>query len=358
VYLLERSRSSQSWLALGWLIPLQIVWCNMHGGFLAGLGLIGIYAWGEALARRPFWPFLLTFVLAGVATLLNPYGYKYWTYLIPAVTMPRPEIGEWASTAATLMGGPYRMISVYFLLIVYIVLSLLWLSRPRDITLYLVLGITLLLGLKHMRHQTFFLLAASAYMAAPFSDFLRRLRHYAILQPLFTRLRVYYYVVAYLGLLSYVSWQLGGLSPCQLLTPSSSEHYEQRIYYPTAALEYVRKHKLTGKIVTEFHWGEYLLWHLHPQCLIVLDGRYETVYPEKVVRPYMDFIAGREGWQRFLEEYPPDMILIENNSKLAKFLRERQDWQEVFADQGSILFLRQERSAHVSASQPSSPRPD
>ena len=32
----------------------RCVWCNLHGGFLAGLGLILLYAVGEALSRRPF----------------------------------------------------------------------------------------------------------------------------------------------------------------------------------------------------------------------------------------------------------------------------------------------------------------
>ena len=81
-----------------WLLaPIQIVWCNLHGGFLAGLGLIFLYALGEALSRRPFRPYLVWFLMAGLATLINPYGLKYWSYLAQAVTMPRPEITEWVS---------------------------------------------------------------------------------------------------------------------------------------------------------------------------------------------------------------------------------------------------------------------
>ncbi len=64
LYVLERARLSGWWRGL-WLLPvLQIPWCNLHGGFPAGLGLIAIYAAGEFLSRRPYRPFLLIFCFA------------------------------------------------------------------------------------------------------------------------------------------------------------------------------------------------------------------------------------------------------------------------------------------------------
>jgi len=72
LYLLESARLSGNWRRLWLLVPIQIVWCNLHGGFLAGLGLIFLYALGEALSRRPFRPYLGWFLLAGLAKLINP----------------------------------------------------------------------------------------------------------------------------------------------------------------------------------------------------------------------------------------------------------------------------------------------
>ena len=97
VYLLERARISQGWRGLWLLVPLQALWCNLHGGCLAGLGLIGLYALGEGLSRRPWWPYLRVMLAAGLVTLVNPYGWEYWRYLWDAISMPRPEITEWAS---------------------------------------------------------------------------------------------------------------------------------------------------------------------------------------------------------------------------------------------------------------------
>lgn len=348
LFLLETSRQQQAWKRLWWLIPIQILWSNMHGGFLAGLGLGGIYAAGEALSRRPFWPFLAIIVPAGLATLINPYGLAYWSYLVEAISMPRPEILEWASVIASLQTGPYRMNSIYFLCIAYFAISLLLWSPNRDVTVYLALGLTLFLGLKNIRHQIFFLMLSAAYLAEPFSAFSVRFRRSPWLQRLAARLDYRPIVIAYLLSLFFFSYQLGSLQPLRLTTPGFSEITQGNLYfYPTGAVDFIRKNGLKGKLLTDFDWGEYLIWNLSPQCLVALDGRYETVYPESVVRPYMDFIFGRSNWQQFLQDYPPDMILVMKNSKIGNLLQADANWRQVFADQGSVLFVQSECSLNA-----------
>ena len=81
------------------MIPIQILWCNLHGGFLVGLGLIGFYIIGEALSRKPFIPYVMVLALSSVATLINPYGIEYWWFF--------PSIFTHAST------GAYRMVRLF-----------------------------------------------------------------------------------------------------------------------------------------------------------------------------------------------------------------------------------------------------
>jgi len=144
LYLLETARLSRQWDRLWLLAPIQVVWCNLHGGFLAGLGLIFLYALGEALSRRPYRPYLGWFLLAGLATLINPYGLKYWSYLGQAVTMPRPEIPEWGSFWQGYQDGyvgPRELL--YFLDLVGVAVMLAWWARWREVTPALVLLFTL-----------------------------------------------------------------------------------------------------------------------------------------------------------------------------------------------------------------------
>ena len=42
VFIIECARKDQKWLILTWLVPIQLLWCNLHGGFITGLGIIGL----------------------------------------------------------------------------------------------------------------------------------------------------------------------------------------------------------------------------------------------------------------------------------------------------------------------------
>ncbi|MBI1784555.1 hypothetical protein HYR69_05370 [Candidatus Sumerlaeota bacterium] len=86
-----RQRSRRDWWILG-LIPLFTLWCNLHGGFMAGLVILGCF-WVESLAdvwlawwrkeparelkARLGW---ITLVSGGcfAATFANPYGYHLY----------------------------------------------------------------------------------------------------------------------------------------------------------------------------------------------------------------------------------------------------------------------------------------
>ena len=75
--------------------PVTAVWANLHGGFVAGIGLVLLYLAGHLVSRQKPWRLIGTGAAATLATLLNPYGVAYWWYLHEALLMPRPFIGEW-----------------------------------------------------------------------------------------------------------------------------------------------------------------------------------------------------------------------------------------------------------------------
>jgi hypothetical protein len=121
-------------------------------------------------------------------------------------------------------------------------------------------------------------------------------------------------------------------SPLSITVPSKPG---AGLYYPDGAVAYIQEHKLSGKLLTEeFHWGEYLLWNLYPQCKVALDGRYETVYPDEIAKKYF------ADFSQFLADYPPDMVLIGIRSNLYRMLKSDQLWREVYADAGCTLFIK------------------
>ncbi len=342
LYLLEDARLSGRWGKLWLLVPIQIVWCNLHGGFLAGLGLILLYAVGEFLSRRPFWPYLTCFLLAMLATLLNPYGLQYWSYLAQAVTMPRPEITEWLSIfAAYKQGFLSGQELAYNLALIALVVFLSWWARWREITPALVLLFTIYLAVTHNRHEVLFALAFGAYMPALLTIYFRELSTRPGFMVWVNRLGWKIPVLAIVFFTCVLAYRLTERNPLQLsVTPYSSSVTETAMYYPVGAINYLEQRHLSGKLLVQFRWGEYCLWKLYPRCLVAIDGRYETVYQESLHKEYFDFLKGREGWRNFLTHYPPDLILIELRSRVYGLLSGDPQWCQVYADPGCALFQR------------------
>ena len=342
LYLLEDARLSGHWGKLWVLAPIQIVWCNLHGGFLAGLGLIFLYAVGAALSRRPFRPYLVWFLLAGLATLINPYGLRYWSYLVQAVTMPRPEISEWVSIVEGYKQGFVGGYEFYYFLALMAVAVLLagW-ARWREVTPALVLVFTLYLAVRHNRHQIFFALAFVAYLPLLLSGYFRELSTRPGLMAAMDGLGRKIPALAVLLLIGFFACRLASHNPLRLeVPPEPSLEIRPAPYYPVGAIDYIEQRHLGKKLLVHFNWGEYCLWRLYPQCLVAIDGRYETVYPEALHKEYFDFLMGREGWRKFLADYPPDLILIELRSRVYGRLSGDPEWRQVYADPGCALFRR------------------
>lgn len=338
LYLLERVRQSWRWREL-WIIPIiMIPWCNIHGGFVSGLGLIGLYALGDALVRRPFWPYLRILFLSGIATLINPYGIKYWSYLLHAVTMPRPEITEWAPIFQLAKTKLSLEELIYVSIVIFISLLVIWGGKRRDVTVGLTLGVTLFLGLTHARHMSFVLILVGAYspvlLTPIFQEILSGPRLMNWRHRLGWKIPILL-ISCWIGLGVY---KFLGSAPFTLQTPSHPPENRGGFYYPVAAMDFIHTHRLSGNLLIHFNWGEYAIWNLFPQCRVALDGRYETVYSDSVSQEYFDFINGRNNWRQFPKHYPPDMILVSKPSEIYSLLEKESHWRQVFTDSHSALF--------------------
>ncbi len=157
--------------------PLLAFWANLHGGFLAGLGIVVI--WGlvklTGTLRRAYWREALGIGLvvtaSGLATLINPYGVRLLTFLLRTATVPRPEINEWKPLTLTSLGGAVA------LLLMGIGLAGLIASRtPRRPGLVAVFVVLAVLPWSSARHLPLFALAVVVLAGEPIADVWNRAR--------------------------------------------------------------------------------------------------------------------------------------------------------------------------------------
>jgi hypothetical protein len=295
LYVLER----------GWrpwaLVPLTALWANLHGGFVVGPILVLLHHRRLASARLAF--------LCLAASLVNPYGLDYWGYLAGALYMPRPEIVEWRAVRLAdlhIVGGA---------LLAFLVAAR---ERMERFPLLTLLG-ALAAALLHVRFAPFLGMAMVLALPRPLESIFEKRRSVLALGATVLALGL-----ALVGAASSFVHRDFALA---VRVPSDR--------FPVEAVERLKREP-AGNVAVFFNWGEYVLYHLYPDHLVSIDGRYETVYPEPVVRENLDFTRGAPGSEAFLDAYGAGYALYPRESGAARLLAEAAGWT-LF--DGSALFV-------------------
>ena len=99
IYILEKTRIyglKDKPTKLIYLIPLLVViWNNLHGGVVAGIGIIGIYMLAAFIQRQAWKQYFQVLIISIPLLAINPYGFEYFGFLVSANTKARVMITEW-----------------------------------------------------------------------------------------------------------------------------------------------------------------------------------------------------------------------------------------------------------------------
>ena len=94
LYILEKTRKQNSRL-IWFLPPMILIWNNIHGGVVSGLGIIFIYMVCEFLSRKAWKKYFIVLLISVPLLAINPYGLEYLNFLLSANTKNRKYITEW-----------------------------------------------------------------------------------------------------------------------------------------------------------------------------------------------------------------------------------------------------------------------
>lgn len=318
------------------LIPaIMVLWVNMHGGFLAGVGILATYTGTQAILKLPRLKrkfhndpggkklkyVIFIFCLTIMATLLTPYGIGLWIFLAKTLMKPRPYLWEWMPVDLDIIYTDYA------LLIIIGILSFVF-SKNRHIdwkTILLV--ITLAISLRQVRHIPFFAIAAAAAAPAALDNFLLTKNRYSLV--FLSKMNILFLAALSSLLICFKTSE--GKNPLEV--------YVNPNYYPVRIVEFLEKNALGGNLLADFDWGEYCIWKLTPRFKIFVDGRYKTVYTPKIIDGFFSFARARENWPEFLKKYPHQWILISRQRPVVKFLAESKEWMPVLASDKSNAIL-------------------
>jgi hypothetical protein len=332
--------------SIGALPPLMAVWVNLHGGFLAGGGLVVLFLvaalvrwWrdpaGGAPALKRLW---CVTVLVALATLVNPYGIglhkMLWHHL-----WTEQFVREWQPLWDT------RQTPVYYVPFMLTGIALFGLRRWKLVDA-LVLAVVSWQAAMHLRHVALFSIATLVLLPGPMTAALQRLF------PLLTerwgapegRIRRRAAVCLAAGFLIVLQFRSGlefrrqGIGPWQIGVETRS----QVPGMPLRALAALSQAQLSGNLVTDYGWGQFVLWHLHPGTRVAFDGRYRTVFPPLLERQFLQFQKAQPGVDPrtpMLDEYPTELALVPTESGTERYLDSRTDWVRVYRDDQASVFM-------------------
>lgn len=335
LYLLERIRMGENRLI--WIFPVTtVLWANMHAGFIAGFGLLVFYIAGEFLNRRNFLKYAGILALCLPVTFINPYGIKYWEYLIEAIPMKRYCVDEWASFnffGRFFDHAGVKILIVFLIFCIFYYIKTNWKSFIKiDWTKVIILSGTLYMGFSHQRHLIFFAITSGAFLYKYFiviaDTASLKAKNIFAKKGLFKNKKPFLLEFSFIITFIFV-----------IFTMPAGINLD---YYPVKAVEFIKINHIKGNILVSFNWGSYTLWKLYPQNLISSDGRYEETYVIKDLYQANSIILNndKEKWKNLLKNYNHDIILIASDTSFYKWLIKNSSWRQVYQDKKSAVFIR------------------
>ena len=328
--------------AIWWLVPLAVVWANLHAGYLIGLVLIGVtivgvvldasFA-GETLAshRSRLQTLIIVFVACLLAVTLNPQGPRILLFPFEFFLSPiqQNQITDWLSPDF----HQSELLPLSLLMLLPIAAMGLSPKRVRPSELLLFLS-TFYATLKSSRHMAIFALVAGPLLAEYLQNWLETTRFgRGSAQPhttKTTRRQIVFNLILLVPLIACL---------IKLKSVIYSPPTQKRVGVPLNAVKYLKDNGITGNTFTDPNiWSGYLIWET-PSNPVYIDGRID-MYGDDFVREFLEIISGLRRWQEPFDKYRVQIAIVSVNSVLRLQMEESSEWQQIYADEMAIVFRR------------------
>jgi hypothetical protein len=332
--ILERfqRRANAVWL----LPPLFAVWVNLHGSWLIGMAVLGIFvaggwfgveagsirnaAWRPEQRRR----LLLAMAASAAALLVNPYGWRLVAYPFDMAFRQKLNIAnveEW------------RPLDVH---------------SPRGRILLAVLALLFLWQLLRQRRWTLCelgFLALGVYAAVSYSRFL-------FLAAILTMPVLLEQAGDDAGTRTKPNRPWANALLLLFLVPTVVRHWPSATTlenagaarFPVRAAEYLSAMQPRGRVFNEFLWGGFLIWN-DRQIPVMIDSRVDIFEYQGVFADYLDAVRLKDTFAVF-DKYGIRYVVFPRETPLVYVLEHSPGWKIDYED-GTTAVL--ERTAERSA---------
>lgn len=332
---------------LWFIVPLMLLWGNLHAGFSIGFILMGGFIAGEIAANifnrggadvvspAGIRKLIIVGLASAAALVVNPYGLNM--LLVPFETLSmgalREFIQEWNSP-----NFQQRQTWPFIILLVGLIGALGASERRLAWSHFVLLGGTLFMALTAGRNIAVFAVVAIPVLTY-YADSALTARGW-VLNPIRRvtvrqgRLNTAILAVVLLGI---------GAVTASILSPAAVDA-AQRAYLPVDAAEFIAEEAPPGPMFNSYNWGGYLMFAL-PDYPVYADGRTD-LYGDEFLLHYIRVHAARDDWRAALDDDGVNLVVVEAFSALAGQLAEEPGWTRIYDSAGdedninAMIFVR------------------
>jgi hypothetical protein len=313
-----------------WLLPLMILWANLHGGFVLGLALVAPIAldamWNAEASQRKSLALRWTLfaVTALAASCVTPYG---WDSLLAsrkilALGEALPLIMEWRPADFSSLGPLEVCLLLGLGLTLYRGISL------PPLRIVLLLGM-LHMGLSQVRSLETFALLVPLFLAAPLA---KQIGAAEAAKPAGAPRGV-----LFAGLVVLLSAGTVAYASVARFEPHTRGS-------PVTAVKELKKLNFS-RVFNDYDFGGYLIAN---GVAPFIDGRTE-LYGEKF---FVDHNAASglmkpENLFRLLDEYQIEATLMRTQSAATALLDHMDGWHKVYTDDTATIHVRKSGAVHT-----------
>ena len=335
-----------------WLLlcpVIMVFWVNIHGSFILGIALIGIFLVGEVIRRilklegARSWKEIGWIggigILSALSALINPEFTGIFRYVAHLMTDKSSQrlIEEWQPPAPTTIAT-----IVFFASILFLMFALVY-SRyyPTPTEALLIIAFTWL-AWTGLRYVIWYAMVVMPILARVLRELLGKTSWLAV--PRRSGINTGLALLFMIPLVIVQPWFVESIPLPQkywnLVHKDSPLGPLLSVSTPLGAVEYLRENP-GGHLFNEMGYGSYMIW-AYPEQGVFVDPRVE-LYPYD---QWLDYIKISNGvrYNELLDKYRIDRILLDNQeqAELSGLLANDELWRMEYSDQYSQIWGKKE----------------
>lgn len=327
-----------------WRLPvIMLLWVNLHGGFIIGITIIGIYFAGnllpfifnknewESRAKEKAIRLGKILVITVTACIVNPTGYRI--FLFPFNLVSNRYLMDHTNEFMSPNFHEFHPFK-YLLLLLLVIFAF---SRRKSE--FIAVGLTLLftsMSLSSVRYIPLFAVIVIPIMLRYVEKDI--LSAFPCVERFLTQ-RVNNITTADNMAKGFVWPAFSIILLAMLAINGTVTHSFNPEKKPMAAIEFLKSNPVTGNMFNNDEFGDLVIYSAYQQYKVFIDGRLD-MYGSDRLKEYEQVMGVKTCWESVLHKYRISWFLIETDSLLSRFLSDNSNWKLVYSDKVASIFVK------------------